>query len=392
MKGRDADMLLTKPIKVMIVDDSPTFCQFLTANLPAVDSRIRIVGSYLNPEEALKKVMDLRPDVITLDMEMPRMSGKDFLKRLLPKALIPVILVSSLNMGIFDALSAGAVDFLRKPDMGPGNSRDFFLTNLASKIFIASVAKVKVPPALAKAAPEKARPSGTVPGAASGAVASGLSAAEKPGPRSTPVSPKYSLHDNPRLSSMLIAIGASTGGTEATLQVLRDLPEDTPGIVVTQHMPEGFTQMYAERLNRLCRMEVKEAANGDRVVRGRVLIAPGGNLQMKVVKMGTFYTVSCFPGEKVNGHRPSVDVLFDSVAEAVKEDAVGIILTGMGADGARGLLRMRRAGAYTIGQDKESCVVYGMPMVANNLGAVAIQSSCENISSVLINYLNKLKP
>ena len=189
---------------------------------------------------------------------------------------------------------------------------------------------------------------------------------------------------------MVMRVGASTGGTEATLQVLEQLPADIPGMVITQHMPEGFTQMYAQRLNRLCKMEVKEAVNGDIVRRGLVLIAPGGECQMKVVRVGTNYTVRIYPGEKVSGHRPSVDVLFQSVAQAAKSGAVGIILTGMGQDGAYGLLDMHKAGAYTIGQDKESCVVYGMPMVAQNIGAVTIQASCANIPSVLMNYLNTL--
>lgn len=155
-------------------------------------------------------------------------------------------------------------------------------------------------------------------------------------------------------------------------------------------MPEGFTGMYAQRLNRLCKMEVKEAVDGDVIKRGRVLIAPGGNRHMKVVKLGGHYTVNLFEAEKVNGHCPSVDVLFRSVANTVNGDAVGIILTGMGQDGAYGLLEMRKAGAYTIGQNKESCVVYGMPMVAQNIGAVAIQAACESIPNVLVNFLNKL--
>lgn len=193
-----------------------------------------------------------------------------------------------------------------------------------------------------------------------------------------------------KLDNLIIALGASTGGTEATLQVLEQLPADIPGMVITQHMPEGFTQMYAQRLDRLCKMEVKEASDGDQIKRGRVLIAPGGNKHMKIVRVGSNYAVRVFPAEKVNGHRPSVDVLFKSVAQTAVGGSVGIILTGMGQDGAYGLLDMRRAGAYTIGQDKESCVVYGMPMVAQNIGAVTVQASCANIPGVLIKYLNTL--
>lgn len=192
-----------------------------------------------------------------------------------------------------------------------------------------------------------------------------------------------------KLDSIVIAIGASTGGTEATLSVIKELPKETPGIVVVQHMPEGFTAMYAERLNKICAMEVKEAENGDEIKRGRVLIARG-DFHMEVTGSGTVYRVELKKGEKVSGHRPSVDVLFESVARNVKKNAVGIILTGMGRDGADGLLKMRQNGAYTIGQDESSSVVYGMPMVAFQNGAVIKQTSCDNIANVLKEYLSKL--
>ena len=194
------------------------------------------------------------------------------------------------------------------------------------------------------------------------------------------------------LSSMLIAVGASTGGTEATVQILSELPGDIPGILVTQHMPEGFTKMYADRLDKLSKIDVREAKDGDIIHPGLALIAPGGDLQMKVLHDGSHYRVRCYPGEKVNGHRPSVDVLFHSVAEAAGQNGVGIILTGMGRDGAQGLLHMRQSGAYTIGQDKESSVVYGMPMAAHQIGAVCIQAPCQNIASVLMTYLQKQLP
>ncbi|MGB5822838.1 MAG: CheB methylesterase domain-containing protein [Proteocatella sp.] len=192
-----------------------------------------------------------------------------------------------------------------------------------------------------------------------------------------------------KLDAVVIAIGASTGGTEATLRVIKDLPVETPGIVVVQHMPEGFTTMYAERLNRICAMEVKEAEHGDEIRRGRVLIARG-DFHMEVAGFRGGYRVELKKGEKVSGHRPSVDVLFDSVARLVKKDAVGIILTGMGKDGADGLLKMRQSGAFTIGQDEASSVVYGMPMVAFQNGAVCKQTSGENIAYVLKEYLSKL--
>ena len=340
-----------KKIRVMVVDDSILARTILTQGL-GKSPRIEVVGTAFNPQDAMAKIPQLKPDVITSDVEMPGMSGIDFLKLLLPKYPVPVILVSSLNLRVFDALSAGAVDFVRKPEAGQGN--DAFINALTMKVISAAGAKVRRAPAgITKAAP---------------------------------VAP---LGQRANLDQVIIGLGASTGGTEATLEVLKRLPADIPGMLIVQHMPTGFTQMYAERLNRLCNMEVREAKNGDEVRRGLALLAPA-DYQMRIVRSGTRYTVSCAQGEKVSGHRPSVDALFFSMAEQVRCKMVGIIMTGMGRDGADGLLQMRKAGAFTIGQDKESCVVYGMPMVAQNIGAVQIQASCENISSVLLRQLNTL--
>ena len=340
-----------KKIRVMVVDDSILARTILTQGL-GKSPRIEVVGTAFNPQDAMAKIPQLKPDVITSDVEMPGMSGIDFLKLLLPKYPVPVILVSSLNLRVFDALSAGAVDFVRKPEAGQGN--DAFINALTMKVISAAGAKVRQAPAgITKAAP---------------------------------VAP---LGQRANLDQVIIGLGASTGGTEATLEVLKRLPADIPGMVIVQHMPTGFTQMYAERLNRLCQMEVREAKNGDEIRRGLALLAPA-DFQMRVVRSGGRYTVSCASGEKVSGHRPSVDALFFSMAEQVKCRMVGIIMTGMGRDGAEGLLQMRKAGAYTIGQDKESSVVYGMPMVAQNIGAVKIQASCENIASVLLRQLNQL--
>lgn len=369
-------MPFQKKIKVLIIDDSLVFCRFLSTELAKADSNIEIVGYSMNPYDALTKIPTLRPDVITLDVEMPKVNGIEFLKELLPKHLLPVILVSSLNVSVFDALSGGAVDFVKKPDMSRNYTTSAFLSNLVSKISIASNAHVKLPAGLQSS---NLRTTGGARPVASQAVGA------------SPLLQTRLTAPGLKLNNMVIAIGASTGGTEATLEVLKQLPGDIPGIVITQHMPEGFTKMYAERLNRLCKMEVREAQNGDMIKRGLALIAPGGDQQMKIVRSGNAYVARLFPGDKVNGHRPSVDVLFDSVAAEVKGNAVGIILTGMGQDGAKGLLKMRHAGAYTIGQDKESCVVYGMPMVAQQIGAVCLQSSCGNISHVLLKHLNSLK-
>ncbi len=348
-----------KKIKVLVVDDSALFRQMIIQHLSA-QPNIEVVGYAINAFDARQKIPRLRPDVITMDVEMPGMNGIEFLKQLLPTNPLPVILVSSLNLSVFDALSAGAVDFVRKPDMSQSNSKELFFSALASKVNTASVAKVRIGRP-APAAPEQP-------------------AAGKPMPF-PPLSRNV-------LDSTIIGIGASTGGTEATLAVLKELPADIPGIVITQHMPEGFTTMYAQRLNRLCAMEVREAKNGDVIRPGLALLAPGG-LQMEVVRSASGYTVQCRQAEKVSGHAPSVDVLFSSIAKNVSIRKVGIIMTGMGRDGADGLLRMRQKGAFTIGQDKESCVVYGMPMVAYNIGAVCTQASCNNISSVLMNHLKK---
>lgn len=349
--------MLNKKIRVLVVDDSILFRKLLIDYL-SVQPNIEVIGYAINAYNAMQKIPELNPDVVTLDVEMPGLSGIDFLKQLMPKHPVPVILVSSLNINVFGALSAGAVDFVRKPDMSESNNTNMFLGNLANKIVIASRAKVMVPGAKAASPASSALPS------------------------------TITFPPTLKTKSSVIAIGASTGGTEATLAVLKQFPADCPAIVITQHMPEGFTKMYAERLNRICAMEVREAVSGDKLRPGLALIAPG-NLQMKVVKIGAQYSVNCYSGEKVSGHTPSVDVLFSSMADTVGANGVGIILTGMGRDGADGLLKMRRAGAYTIGQNRETCVVYGMPMVAYNIGGVCIQSSLANIPSVLKNYYSK---
>lgn len=381
--------------KIMVIDDSAVFRSWLINSIRS-DDRFEVVGYAINAFDAKQKIPVLKPDILTLDIEMPGMSGIEFLKEYLPGHPIPVILVSSLNIRVFDALAAGAVDFVRKPDTENGQSKAAFITTLLSRLVIASNAKVHFPPAAAAGGPTAAygksqivsqsisQPlpnssrlfshggsgfpsiSGSIPGASSGAM-SGQTLSVG--------------------NDSLIAIGASTGGTEAILEILTHLPARIPGIVITQHMPSGFTSMYADRLNRLCKFEVKEAQSGDKIRPGLALIAPGGS-QMKVVRMGSGYAVNCYPGEKFNGHRPSVDVLFDSVAAVARDKAIGVLLTGMGADGAAGLLRMRRNGAFTIGQDKDSCVVYGMPMEAYKIGAVCRQVPLANIAQTILSRLS----
>lgn len=347
-----------KKIRVMVVDDSMVARSLIIKGLSG-HPQIEVVGYAINTLDAKNKIPQYKPDVITMDVEMPGQSGLEFLKQYLPTHPIPVILVSSLNLKVFDALAVGAVDFVRKPDDQHGT--DSFVTALIQKVIIASTARPRPVPSAAGA------PAGSTLGAGPGA---------KLGPSAN-------------LDRVIIGLGASTGGTEATLAVMKQLPADIPPMVIVQHMPPGFTKMYADRLNRLCAMEVREAQSGDELHRGLALVAPA-DLQCRVVRIGARYTVNCTPGEKVSGHRPSVDAMFQSMADVVACKMVGIIMTGMGQDGAVGLLAMRKKGAYTIGQDKESSVVYGMPGVAQNIGAVCIQASCDNISNVLLRHLKSL--
>lgn len=347
------------------MDDSMVARNLIATGLSA-HPQIKIAGIAINALDARRQIESCKPDVITMDVEMPGQSGIDFLKQYIPTHPIPAILVSSLNLKVFDALAAGAVDFVRKPDCE--ETREAFIAALTQKVIIASKSKVRAP--LTQTTTNSAgQRIATVPAVGTAAP----------------------LGDRPALDRVIIGLGASTGGTEATLEVVKRLPADIPPIVIVQHMPPGFTKMYAERLNRLCAMEVREAKSGDELRRGLALVAPA-DFQCRVVRIGNSkYTLSCTHGERVSGHRPSVDALFQSIAESVKCKMVGIIMTGMGSDGAAGLLAMRKKGAYTIGQDKESSVVYGMPMVANDIGAVCTQASCTDIATVLMRHLSTLR-
>lgn len=336
-----------KRIRVIVVDDSLVMREAIAAGL-AEDKGLEVVGRASNPYEARDMIVDLEPDVLTLDVEMPRMNGIEFLKLLMPQYPMPVVVVSSMSNIVFEALNAGAVDFVAKPGARSPREVNAFIQELVVKIKIASLAKVSH----MKRPVSAERISGCCSGAA----------------------------------RTLIAIGASTGGTEATLQVLKAFPPDMPGVVIVQHMPPVFTRMYAERLNGVCLMQVKEAQDGDVVEAGRAFVAPG-DMHMRVILDHGVYRIRCQAGEKVSGHCPSVDVLFDSVADAAKKNAIGVILTGMGSDGAKGLLKMRKSGAFTLGQDEKSCVVYGMPMVAFNIGAVARQAALEDMPKLIQEHL-----
>lgn len=338
-------------IKVLITDDSLLFRNMLKNQL-SQDSDIEVVGLAADPVEAMEKIKTLNPDIVTLDIEMPIMDGITFIKKLMAERPTKVVLVSSMNISVFDALQSGALDFVRKPTATYG--LEAFIKELKTKIKVASIAKL---------------------------ISYDLKT------KDTEV-PKKEITKLRKTSTKIIAIGASTGGTEAILKVIKELPKTTPPILITQHMPPGFTKMYADRLNRICTMEVREATNAMRLKPGLALVAPGDkHMELKKDKEG--YYVRCREGEKVSGHCPSVDVLFDSVAEVAGKNSVGIILTGMGRDGASGLMKMKEAGALTIGQDEKTSVVYGMPMVAYNIGAVEIQLPIENISTTLIRHLNK---
>ena len=334
----------------MVVDDSMVFREALARGI-SVDPAIEVVGTAADPYAARDKIIELEPDVLTLDVEMPRMNGIEFLRRLMPQYPIPVVMISALNNAVFEALQAGAVDFVCKPDTN-SNSRSVnaFINELIIKIKIASTAKV--------------------------------------GHKKSEMVRNQSITSVGAIStSKIVAIGASTGGTEAINYIIKNLPANVPGILIVQHMPPVFTRMFAERLNDSCILEVREAKDGDRIHPGLVLIAPG-DYHMSVVRTGTFFTVKCRQGERVNGHCPSIDVLFNSVAEQCKANSVGVILTGMGYDGAKGLLAMRQNGARTIGQDERSSVVYGMPKVASNIGAVEKQVALEKIPALLCSILS----
>jgi two-component system chemotaxis response regulator CheB len=341
-----------RKIKVLIIDDSAIVRKLLAEALAGA-ADIEVVGTAPDPFVARDKILSLRPDVLTLDVEMPRMDGITFLKKLMRFHPMPVIVISSLGQAsskvAMEALQFGAVDVLAKPG-GPYSVGEL-QHDLPYKVRAAALARLRRTP-----------PEAAVPVAVRPFIAAGF----QPGPTGFQPGLAGFLAGN---ASGIIAIGASTGGTEAIREVLMGLPAGSPGIVVVQHIPPVFSTAFANRLNDLCRIQVKEAADGDRLTPGLALVAPG-NFHMTVRKAGGEYRVSIQDGPRVCYQRPAVDVLFESVASAAGRDAIGVLLTGMGADGAEGLLKMKRAGAQTVAQDEASCVVFGMPREAIRLGAV----------------------
>jgi two-component system, chemotaxis family, protein-glutamate methylesterase/glutaminase len=352
---------LKKKIRVLVVDDSAVVRQTLTQILQS-DPKIEVMGAAADPFIAVNKMRQEAPDVITLDVEMPRMDGLTFLKKIMSQHPLPVVIISSLTaqgtQTAFKALEYGAVDIITKPQL---HAQQFFEE---SRIRICDVVKA----------------------------AAFARVKRKVGIGNNPIEPKISADAiiAPKFNASMIkttekvvAIGASTGGTEAIREVLEAMPVDSPGIVIVQHMPEQFTKSFAARLNELCKITVKEAEDGDSVIRGRALIAPG-NKHMLLNRSGARYYVQIQDGPLVNRHRPSVDVLFRSTAKYAGANAVGIILTGMGGDGSKGLLEMKEAGAKTIAQDEKSCVVFGMPKEAIKLNAAEKILPLDKIASTIL--------
>lgn len=348
-------------IKVLIIDDSAVVRQVLSATLNQA-SGIQVIDVAVDPVYAMEKMNRQWPDVIVLDVEMPRMDGITFLKKLMAQKPTPVVICSTLTekgaKTTLQALAAGAVSIVTKPQ---SNLRQF-LTESADELVqaVRGAAKANLRRRVGARTPADVPPR--------------LSADAILSPGAVAMA---------RTTESIVAIGTSTGGTQALEQVLQGLSRVCPGIVVVQHMPEKFTATFAERLDHVCEIEVREAVQGDRIIPGRALIAPGGT-HMLVKRSGAQYQVDIVQGPPVSRHRPSVDVLFRSVARSAGSNALGIIMTGMGDDGARGLKEMRDAGARTLGQDEESCVVYGMPREAFKLGAVERELPLEQIASAIL--------
>lgn len=339
-------------IKVLIVDDSATARHILQEILES-DPRIEVIGLAADAYIARDMIVEHKPDVICLDVEMPRMDGLTFLQKLMLHFPLPVVMVSSLTRQsartTLDALEAGAIDYVEKPHSYIFDHKNEMKEELIQKVINASYARVS------KKVPK--------------------------------VRLKSNAMSLPETTQKVIAIGSSTGGTEALKAVLKRLPKNTPPIVVVQHMPQNFLEPFAARLNQICALDVKIARNEEFLQTGTVYIAQGGK-HMVLRRSGASYFVEIGEGEKVSGHQPSVDVLFNSIAKVAANNAIGVILTGMGSDGAKGLLHMHDAGAKTIAQSEESCVVFGMPKEAIRLGGVDKVVDLEAIASAIVSFLS----
>ncbi|KML24128.1 chemotaxis protein [Leclercia adecarboxylata] len=339
-----------KKIKILCVDDSALIRSILT-NIVNQQPDMEMVATAPDPIIARDLIKQFNPDVLTLDVEMPRMDGLDFLERLMRLRPMPVVMVSSLTSKgseiTLSALDLGAVDFITKPQMGLKDNMEQYSAQIAEKLRIASTARV--------------------------------SGRQSASPQKPFISPKVG-------NEKIIAIGSSTGGTEALRQVLIPMPVTSPGIVITQHMPPGFTRSFAERLNKICQIAVKEAEDGDRITPGHAYIAPG-DFHMELVRSGLSYVIKLNQLPPMNRHRPSVDMMFNSIAKSAGKNAVGVILTGMGNDGAQGLLNMRNAGAWTLAQSEKTCVVFGMPREAIMLNAACDVVDLGNIGQQILSSI-----
>ena len=344
-------------IKVLICDDSALIRSVMSEIIRAQPD-MEVVGVAPDPLVARELIKQTNPDVLTLDVEMPKMDGLDFLEKLMRLRPMPVVMVSSLTERgseiTLRALELGAVDFVTKPKLSIQSGMREYAELIADKIRGAAKARVKP----RQLAPAGAQGDGSLP-----------------------------LVKNPLTSSeKLIIIGASTGGTEAIKDFLVQMPSDCPGILITQHMPEGFTRSFAKRLDGLCKIAVREAEEGERILPGHAFIAPGHS-HLLLARSGANYVTKLDQGPPVNRHRPSVDVLFDSAAQCAGKNAVGVILTGMGKDGAQGMLEMKKAGAYNFAQDEASCVVFGMPREAIAVGAAHEVGSLHDLPAMVLGYL-----
>ncbi len=386
-------------IKVLIVDDSAVVRQTL-ASLLSTDPQIEVIGVASDPYFAANKIREIIPDVITLDIEMPRMDGLTFLRKIMTQHPMPVIIISSLTQKgtetAMKALELGAVDLITKPNVSTKEFLEESRIRIIDAVKAASKAKLKRLSPLPQNNQSSPQPTSAQP----------VKTIEKPKVEYTSAPPKRvftpGMEVQPKLSAdamlpytkglsmiktteQVIVVGASTGGTEALREFLVAMPPDCPGIAIVQHMPEHFTRSFAERLNDLCQITVKEAENNDTIIRGRALIAPG-NYHMMLKRSGARYYVEVTTGPLINRHRPSVDILFRSAAMYAGPNALGILMTGMGDDGARGLLELKEAGAVTIAQDEKSCVVFGMPKEAIKLGAATHVLPLNQMAQFVINH------
>ncbi|MEM7617221.1 MAG: chemotaxis response regulator protein-glutamate methylesterase [Pseudomonadota bacterium] len=354
----------TKEIKVLIIDDS-ALVRSMFRKIFTQDPRITVVGTAIDPIDAQKKITQLKPDVLTLDIEMPKMDGISFLEKIMSLKPMPVLMVSTLTTKgaeiSLKALDIGAVDYIPKPlSLNDKDEVDILEKELIKKVKLAAIARPRS-------------------NSRHHEIAKNINTKEKP------------HHYTPQANDKdkIIAVGASTGGVEALRELLNKMPDNIPPVVVAQHMPAQFTKTFAARLDKVCHLNVVEATDGTFLESGNVYVAPGDSHLLVDQKNGRYVCQLDSEMPKVSGHKPSVDVLFDSVAKIYKGNALGVILTGMGQDGAQGMLEMKKAGAYNIGQNADSCVVYGMPKAAKIQDAVHEEIALEKIALHILNYLTK---